>query len=229
MSFEKPPATHGFPLLQAVREHPVALLQVAGICLIPAVSFYLAFFYIVTWLKLYAQMKASVALEINSFNMAIMLVVILGVAWLSDKIGRRPILVAGAVGLALFSWPAMALMQTGSVTAVFLGQLVFVILIGSYNAVLPLTICEAFPKAVRCTAVSTAYNFTVGIAGGTTPMFSTWLIAETDYPLAPAVYATLAAVVSVAAVIWLSRSAVGHSVETETHIDGLAATASTGR
>jgi len=203
MAFEAPPASHGFPLLQALRRHPVEMLQVVGLSLVLAVQFYLVFFYVVTWLKLYAHVKAGVALQINSINMTILLGVTLGAAWLSDRIGRRPILIAGALGLVLFTWPLMALMSTGDLTAVFLGQLGFVLLIGSYGAVLPITLCEMFPKAVRCSAVSTGYNITFGIAGGTAPMLATWLIGETDYSLSPAVYAAIAAIPSLVTALWI--------------------------
>ena len=79
----------------------------------------------------------------------------------------------------------MALMQTGDFMNVFLGQLGFVLLIGSYNAVNPIAICELFPRSVRCSAVSTAYNITLGVVGGTAPIVATWLIEKTGYPLAP--------------------------------------------
>ena len=155
------------------------MLQVVGICIANAVGFYLIFVYVTTWLKLYAQMKIGSALLVNSINMAIMLGVILGAGWLSDKIGRKPVMAAAAIGMALFAWPLMALMQTGDFMNVFLGQLGFVLLIGSYNAVNPIAICELFPRSVRCSAVSTAYNITLGVVGGTAPIVATWLIDKT--------------------------------------------------
>ena len=87
----------------------------------------------------------------------------------SDRIGRKPILAGAAMGLLLFSWPLMALMATGRIPLVILGQFGFALLIGAYGAVNPIAICEIFPRNVRCSAVSTAYNLTVGVAGGTAP------------------------------------------------------------
>ena len=159
------------------------------------------FVYIVTWLKLYAGVSASVALQINSANMAVMLGVILLAARLSDRIGRKPVLAGSALGLLLLAWPLMALMQTGDIAAVFLGQLGFAVLVGAYVAVNPIAICEIFPRAVRCSAVSTAYNITVGVVGGTAPVVATWLIEQTAYPLAPALYIMLGAGLSAAAAL----------------------------
>jgi MHS family proline/betaine transporter-like MFS transporter len=215
MPFDKPAATKGFPLLQALRVHPMQLLQVVGMSLVFAQGFYLIFVYIITWLKLFADVGASVALEINSFNMAVMLVMILGMSRLSDRIGRKPILVGAAIGLFLFSWPLMALMQTGRIPFVILGQFGFALMIGSYGAVNPIAICEIFPRHVRCSVVSTAYNITLGVAGGTAPAVATWLIGVTGHPMFPAFYIMAGAVISVVAALSVrehSRQAIGDSV-----------------
>src|SRR3954454_8204144 len=208
MPFDRPAATAGFPLLRALREHPRQMLQVVSISLVNAVGFYLVFVYIVAWLKLLADVRASVALLINSLNMAVLLVVILGVSRLSDRVGRKPILAGAAVGLSLLSWPLVALMQTGDISYVFLGQFGFALLIGAYSAVNPIAICEIFPRDVRCSAVSVAYNITLGVVGGTAPAVATWLIELTGRPSVPAVYMAAAAAVSAVAARWvLSRSA----------------------
>jgi MHS family proline/betaine transporter-like MFS transporter len=215
MPFDRPAAKRGFPLLQALRLHPVQMLQVVGISLVNALGFYLIFVYIITWLKLYAEVGASAALAINSFNMAILLVMILCMSRLSDRIGRKPILAGAAIGLLLFSWPLMALMQTGQTPLILLGQLGFALLIGSYGAINPIAICEIFPRHVRCSAVSTAYNVTLGVAGGSAPAVATWLIGLTGDPMLPAFYIMAGAAISAAAALSVhdrSREAIGDSV-----------------
>ncbi len=215
MPFDQPAAKSGFPLLRALREHPVQMLQVIGISMVNAIGFYLIFVYIIAWLKLAADLRAGIALQINSFSMAVLLGVILGVSRLSDRIGRKPILVGAAIGLLLFSWPLMALMQTGQISFVIFGQLGFALLIGAYGAVNPIAICEIFPRNVRCSAVSTAYNITVGVAGGTAPAVATWLMGWTGYPMVPAMYIMLGAVISAVAALSVhesSRQAIADSV-----------------
>jgi MHS family proline/betaine transporter-like MFS transporter len=215
MPFDQPAATEGFPLLRALREHPVQMLQVVSISLVNAVGFYLIFVYIITWLKLSADVRASVALQINSFSMAILLGVILVVSRLSDRIGRKPILVGAAVGLLLLSWPLMALMQTGDIYYILLGQLGFALLIGAYGAVNPIAICEIFPRNVRCSAVSAAYNITLGVAGGTAPAVATWLIELTGDSRVPAMYIMAGAAISAVAALSVresSRKAISDSV-----------------
>lgn len=95
----------------------------------------------------------------------------------------------------------MALMQAGNAYSVFFGQLGFVLLLGSYGAVNPIALCEIFPRNVRCSAVSTAYNIAFGVAGGTAPALATWLITVTDQPLVPALYIMVGAIISAIAAL----------------------------
>lgn len=206
MPFDKPAAKEGSPLMRALGEHPLAMLQAVGISLVNAVAFYLIFVYLVSWLKLAADMGARTALQINSLNMVILLGVVLVMARLSDRIGRKPILAGAAIGLLLFSWPLMMLMQTGNVINVFLGQLGFTLLIGSYGAVNAITLCEVFPRHVRCSAVSAAYNLAFGLAGGTAPAVATWLIERSGDPSMPAFYIMFCAAISAAAALSVRES-----------------------
>jgi MHS family proline/betaine transporter-like MFS transporter len=201
LPFDQPTATSRSPLLQALREYPVEMLQGVCLSLVNAIGFYLIFVYLITWLKLFADMGARIALQINSLNMAILLGVILIVSRISDRIGRKPILVGAATGLFVLSWPLMGLMQTGNLYYVFLGQLGFVLLLGSYGSVNPIAICEIFPRNVRCSAVSTAYNMAFGLAGGTAPAIATWLIDFTGEPRVPAIYIMGGAVISAIAAL----------------------------
>lgn len=215
MPFDQPAATEGFPLVRALRHYPVQMLQVVSISLVNAVGFYLIFVYIISWLKLFADVGASTALLINSFSMVILLAVILSMSRLSDRIGRKPVLAGAAIGLVIFSWPLMALMQTGNIAYVFLGQLGFALLIGAFGAVNPIAICEIFPRHLRCSAVSAAYNITLGVAGGTAPAVATWLIEQTGNPSVPAMYIMTSAVISAIAALSIhesSREAISDTV-----------------
>lgn len=201
MPFDQPAAREGFPMLRALREHPLALLQAVALTLVNAIAFYLIYVYLIQWLKLAADMGARTALQINSLNMVILLGVVFVMARLSDRIGRKPILAGAAIGLLVFSWPLFALMQTGDVVLVFLGQLGFTLLIGSLGSVNAIMLCEVFPRHVRCSAVSAAYNVSVGIAGGTAPAVATWLIDVTGNTAMPAFYIMAAAAISAAAAL----------------------------
>jgi MFS transporter, MHS family, proline/betaine transporter len=232
IEFDQPAAKKGFPLAQAVREYPVQMVQVICISLVNAISFYLIFVYLITWLRLFADLSARSALLINSANMAVAMCFVLAMARLSDRIGRKPILVGSAIGLLVLSWPLFALMRTGDIFFVFLGQAGFAVLIGSFGAVNPIAICEIFPRTIRCSAVSTAYNITVGIAGGTAPAVATWLIDVTGQPSVPAIYIMVAAAISAIAALSVHerlRQAISDSVLPHVGVAGSPGIQGTGR
>lgn len=215
MPFDQPAAAEGFPLVQAVREHPREMLQAVCISLVNAVGFYLMFVYIIAWLKLAGDMGARTALWINSINMGVLLITVYFMARLADRIGSKPILVGAALGLTFLSWPLMRLMETGDIVYVFLGQLGFALLIGAYGSVNPISLCEIFPRRVRCSAVSAAYNIAFGLAGGTAPAVATWLIEATGHHSVPAFYIMICAAISGAAALSVretSRRALADSV-----------------
>jgi MHS family proline/betaine transporter-like MFS transporter len=135
--------------------------------------------------------------------MAIMMPVTLWGGWLSDRVGRKPVLVVSAAGLVVLSWPSLLLMHSGAPIEIFLGQFVFCLLVGVYSAVNPIAVAEIFPAAERSSAASVTYNVTLALAGGTAPLVAIWLIDRTGDPMVMAFYLMLAAAISTAASLWL--------------------------
>ena len=200
---EPPAATHGpaagLPLADALRTEWRAILRVAALNAVIAVGFYLAFVYAVTWLEVYAHLGPASALDINTASMVVLLGTILAGGVLSDRYGRRPLLVGPAVATAILAWPLFRLMHTGEPLWVFAGQAGFAVLIGLFAGANPAAMAEAVPARVRCTAVSMAYNLCVGLLGGLTPMVATVLIERSHDDLSPAFVLAGAGVVSAVA------------------------------
>ena len=144
------------------------------------------FLYAVTWLQDVNGVGAAQALEINTTSMVALLPVMIIAGWLSDRVGRRPLmfgaLVLGFAGAIPFLW----LMHHPHPAMMLAGQLAFVIPAGICLGVMPAILTEAVPAGVRCTAVSLGYNIAFGIIGGLTPLTAAWLMARTDMDLSPA-------------------------------------------
>jgi len=202
---DEPPSREGFPLAEAVRRHPVQMVLAIGLSVVNGVGFYLMFSYIVTWLQIYARVTPHVSLLVNSINMVIMMPVTLWGGWLSDKVGSKPVLVVSAAGLLVLSWPSLLLMHSGVTVEIFLGQLVFCVLVGVYSAVNPVIVADMFPAAERSSAASVTYNVTLAVAGGTAPLVAIWLIDTTGDPMAMAFYLMLAAAISTTASLLVRR------------------------
>jgi MFS transporter, MHS family, proline/betaine transporter len=189
------------PLRDTLRHHGPLLLRLAALSVFNSVGFYLMFVYIVSWLQLADGIAPARALEINTVSMAILLPVMMAMGWLSDRIGRRPILL-GATALGLIgAWPLFWLMHEADPALVLLGQLGFVLAVGAFVGTQPTIMVEAVPANVRCTTIALGYNVTLGVVGGLSPLVATWLVERTANDYSPAFMIMAAAAVSFLALL----------------------------
>ena len=200
----KAPATS--PLADTLRHHGTLVARVAGVAIFSAVGFYLMFLYIVTWLQSVDGVSPARALEINTVSMVVLLPVMITAGWLSDRVGRRPLmfgaLVLGFAGALPFLW----LMHHPDPVLMLAGQLAFVVPAGICLGVMPAILTEAVPAGVRCTAVALGYNIAFGIIGGLTPLTAAWLVDRTDIDLSPAWLIMAAAAITFAALLTLRET-----------------------
>ena len=194
------------PLGEALQAHWATTLHLVALVAGLAVGFYMTFVYAATWLGQVAHVPARTALEINTLAMALSLVGSLAAGALSDRIGRRPVLVAWGAALALLAYPMMSLMAKGETGGIIAGQVVLALLVAAGSGALPATMAELAPWRVRCTVVSVAHNLGMALLGGTTPLIGAWLVSRSG-ALAPAVYLAAAGAVSFVAALFLPKTA----------------------
>jgi len=188
-------------VIGTLRDHGPLLARLAGLSVFNAVGFYLLFVYIVSWIQLADGVAPAQALEINTISMIILLVVMVGMGWFCDRVGRKPILL-GATAIAFVgALPLFWLMHHPDPALVLLGQMGFVVSVGMFLGAQPAIMVEATPATVRCTAIALGYNVTLGIVGGVTPLAATWLVNRTQNDLSPAFLVIAAAMVSFACIL----------------------------
>lgn len=117
---------------------------------------------------------------------------------LSDKVGRRPVLIGGTAGVLVLSYPLYAMLGT-SFGLSLLSLAIAGLLIGVLGGPMPALLSERFRTRSRATGVSVTYALSVAIFGGTAPFIITWLARVTNDPLAAAYYTIGCAAVSLIA------------------------------
>jgi MHS family proline/betaine transporter-like MFS transporter len=177
------------------------MLKVTGLALSVNVGFYMMFVYAVGYLTDRMHVSTAAAMDINTVCMVVITVLPLAVAALSDRIGRKPILLSGAVATILLSWPLFWLMHHTNTALILLGQLGFAVLFSWIFAVNPATMAEILPRRVRVSVLSIGYNICLSIFGGTTPLVAAYLVKRTDDDFAPVYYLIVLAVFSLIAVL----------------------------
>jgi MFS transporter, MHS family, citrate/tricarballylate:H+ symporter len=126
---------------------------------------------------------------------------------LSDRIGRKAILIAISVLAILTAYPTLSwLAAAPSFTRMLLALLWFSFFFGMYNGAMVVALTEVMPVAVRVTGFSLAFSLATAVFGGFTPAISTWLIQVTNDKAAPAYWLSFAALCGLAATLILFRA-----------------------
>lgn len=186
----------------------VALLNVGF-----GVGFYAAFVYAVTYIKTIDKLPESVALDLNTMSMVLLLCLIPVASWLSDHIGRKPLMIMGSAILTFGAIPLFHLLHSTDAATIFMGEFGFVLAVALMAGGIVAANVELIPSAVRCTGLAFAYNASIGFFGGTTPLISAWLINSTGDPISPAYWVAGAGAVSLLTVIFLIPETKDSSLE----------------
>ncbi|WP_283133397.1 MFS transporter [Rhizohabitans arisaemae] len=195
------------PFLTVVKRHRAAVLKVIGINVLAAPGYYIAFVYSNIFLQRQGGYATSTATWMTTSSLVVATVVILVAARVCDRVGRKPVLLAGAVGFAVLAIPAFLLMQSGTIAVAILGQLMLAVCEATMMGSILATLAELFPATIRYSGIALGFNLAHAAFGGTAPYLSTWLIDATASPLAPAWLVIGYAVVAIVTVLSLKETA----------------------
>jgi MHS family proline/betaine transporter-like MFS transporter len=126
---------------------------------------------------------------------------------LSDRIGRRPVLWIGAISTVVLAIPAFLLIGIGDVWSTLAGLALIAFPVTFYVANLASALPALFPTSSRYGGMGIAYNFSVAIFGGTTPLIVAALIAGTGDDMMPAYYLMGTSLIGAVAIYFLKESA----------------------
>jgi MHS family proline/betaine transporter-like MFS transporter len=113
---------------------------------------------------------------------------------LSDRYGRRVVLVLAAAGLLVLTYPSFVLLRTGNFLAAVGAMILLAIPVSAGQGVYVTAALERFPTSIRYTAFGISYNV-FGLIGGSAAYVSTFLVAKTGTTYAPGFYLMAIAVV----------------------------------
>lgn len=126
---------------------------------------------------------------------------------LSDRVGRKPILLTAAIGYIVISYPALQLMQSGSVIGVIVGFGAVAFLLVMMLSTIGSTFPAMFPTRVRYGSFAIGYNLSTSLFGGTTGVVTTALINATGDLNWPAYYLILAGAVAIVPILNIPETA----------------------
>ncbi|MEH0582509.1 MULTISPECIES: MFS transporter [Streptomyces] len=163
------------PLVEVVRDHWRLVLLTAG----ALAAGYAIFYAVTTWSLAYATERLGVSRTVM-LTCIMAAVVVKGaltpvMAMLGDRLGRRPLCLAGCAAAALWMFPMVALLATGEPLPMFLGFLGALVAFVTMFAVIAAYLPELFAPRVRCTGAAVGYNLGGVLGGALTPIVATAL------------------------------------------------------
>ncbi|MCR9212537.1 MAG: MFS transporter [Proteobacteria bacterium] len=195
------------PIFQSVKDHWRQMLTIIGINMPVSIGYFILFVYAVSYFTTEMHFSTAKAMNINTFSLLLITVLIPVVGYVSDLTGRRPALFLAQGAVLLFGWPLWYLMHEQSAALVLIGQSLLAVFNGVGWALTIPVMVETFPAKVRCTAAGFSYNLCLGLFGGTTPWIATYLVSRTSDDFAPLYYLLAATAISCIAIYFLKEMA----------------------
>ena len=138
-----------------------------GFTILWTVAFYIFLTYMPTFTKTYVHLSESKALWSNSVGLIAVVLAIPLVGHLSDRVGRKPLLLAGGLCFFILPYPIFSMLLSGaSLAEIMAAQIIFGVVLSLFCGVGPSAISEIFPTHNRSTLMSTGYAISVAIFGG---------------------------------------------------------------
>lgn len=185
-ALEHKEAQHKAPIRELLGAQRRRVLVAIGVTCLNAVAFYLILSYMPTYLSTEMGMGETDSFLASTVSLATYIVFIFLMGMLSDRFGRKTMLVAASLLFLALTVPLFTALQGQTFAFILLIQIAFGLMLAMNDGTLPCFLAEVFPTRVRYSGFAFSFNTANALFGGTAPFIATWLISQTGDKLAPA-------------------------------------------
>ena len=196
------------PILEVIRTYPKEVAIAMGMRMAENISYYIFTIVVITYVTTYLDADKGLILQMLLVGAAVQFFMIPALGALSDRVGRRPLYLAGAIGVAAWSFVFFELIDTMSSGKVLLAVVVALFFHSLMYAPQAAFFSELFGTSVRYTGASVGYQLASIFAGALAPIIALKLLGDVaeKNTTAVALYVTAASVVTVIAVLFAKET-----------------------
>ena len=207
------------PLTEALKTQRSPMLIYIGFAMTNATGSYLFATYLVTYFQEEVGLSAQSALLANTIALIVLLPLLPLAGILCDRIGRKPMLLAGCALFVVTTLPAYLIANVGTFFTATMASLLLVLPLLFIATGLTVSIAEMWPTRLRYTASGLAHNVGFGYFGGAAPLIATFLVTRTGTPLAVGYYVMALSVISFFVVLFFFRETYKASLARSVYTD----------
>ena len=182
------------PLRHALTHHKGGIARAFSISALGSITYYVGITYVPAFLSSAGSLSERVALWLSTIAAVAVILVTPFVGLCSDRVGRRPVLIALALLSAVLPATMFALMASGSQLHALLGAVVLAAVAGGVSAVGAVATAEQFPGEGRVTGLALGATMATAVFGGLTPWAAQLLVERTGWTMAPGAMIALVAI-----------------------------------
>ncbi len=191
------------PVKELFKKSKGKLIRSIFMLVLNDIGFYVCFIYLTTYMTMIVKIPMETAMIINTINMLVIIKFAPIMGWLSDHIGRKPIMMGACILFFVSAIPVFSLIDKGGFWQVLAGQAVFAVGVAMYFGTMATMLVEKFPTRSRYTGLAVSLNVTAALFGGTAPLVVTYFIDVTGWNHIPAYYLMVGALVSFVALLFI--------------------------
>jgi len=201
------------PLRDALVRQRAGVLRAFAISALGSITYYVGITYVPAFLNSAGLLREADSLWLSTIAAVAVIAVTPLVGALSDRVGRRPVLLGLVLASAVLPTALFAVMAGGSIGQALLGAVLLALVAGGVSAVGAAATAEQFTGPARVSGLALGATVATAIFGGLTPWLAQTLVGATDWPAVPGVMIALVAL-GIAPIIWrMPETAPGPSVD----------------
>jgi len=178
------------PLRHAVANHRAGIARGFAISALGSITYYVGITYVPAFLTSVSKLSEAQSLWLSSVAAVAVIAITPLIGALSDRIGRKPVLIGLCLGSAALPITMFSLMAGRAPLA---GAVILALLAGAVSAVGAVATAEQFPGEGRITGLALGATMATAVFGGLTPLAAQWLVERTGWATAPGIMIALVA------------------------------------